>query len=103
MTDYGMPDKHYVGEVGTELFLNVWQDLSSASEVKMLVKKPDNTRHEWSAEIYPIDSVNTYLRHTIVEGDFNMSGIYEFQAWAKFAAWEGKGKTAPLMIYERYT
>jgi len=96
-------NKHYVGEVGTELFLDTQQDLDSAAEVKMLVKKPDGTRHEWDAEIYPIDSVNVYLRHVVEEGDFDQSGIFEFQSWARFASWEGKGKTAPLMIYARYT
>lgn len=97
-------DKVYVGDVGVELYFDADQDVSTAIDHHVKVKKPDGTTDEWDTQIADIDSVTNYLRHITVEGDLDQAGIYEFQVFAHLAGgWKGCGETARLPVREKFT
>jgi len=90
--------KLYIGQTGVKIILETGQDLSSASQVSILVKKPDTTEEEWSGTIN-----GTTIEYTTQTGDFNKAGIYRLQAKVVFAngsIWYGE--TAKLVIYEKF-
>jgi hypothetical protein len=95
-----MPDKHYVGEVGTELVVKCGRDLTGAASLKLSVKRPDGSVVEWTGEraFQRKDSI----RYITKRGDFNVAGEYELQSKVDLNGWEGKGKTAKFLIYEQF-
>jgi len=90
--------KWYVGTVGVKLVVETGQDLSTAFQVSVLVKKPDGTQEEW------IGTANgTQIEYIIQNGDLDQAGIYRIQAKVTFAdgsVWYGH--TDVLVIYELF-
>lgn len=95
-------DKHYIGEIDTEILVDVGQDIESATTHVFKVKKPDGTIVTWDAELHEIDGVHRYLRYHTVEGDFDQAGQYELQVYVTPGSWEGHGSTAQFMVYNLF-
>jgi len=90
--------KPYAGDVGTELLLDVHEDLTGAM-VGIAVRKPSGAETVWDATVHESQSV----RHTIAAGDFNETGIYCVQPVIRLAGgWSGRGATAEFRVYEKY-
>ena len=64
-------------EVSTEI------DLTDATNVALLIKKPSNKTSTWPAAIYG-DPVNGIISYSTVSGDLNEDGFYYTQAYAEF-------------------
>ncbi len=98
--------KHYVGEVGLEVkaFIGDDEDISAASDVKFLVRKPDGTTTEWAAEpiINDGDDGAYYIRHITEAGDLDQAGTYRLQASFTLGSWTGPGETFRWEIYDAY-
>lgn len=90
--------KHYVGEWGTDIMVNCVATINSASPVRLLVRKPDNTRAVWSPSINSASA----LLYTTVAGDFNLEGRYSLQASITVGGWAGYGETVEFMVYEKH-
>lgn len=91
-------DKIYVGDIGTEIILDTGVDLSSATSLKIAVKKGDGSVGEWAATIFE----TTKVKHVSADGDLNVSGLYSFQAKIVTPSWSGLGSTATVRVYEPF-
>jgi len=72
--------KHSTGiifEVSTEI------DLTTATSLALLIKKPSSKTNTWPATIYGDASLGV-LTYTTVPGDLNEDGFYYLQAYAEF-------------------
>jgi len=93
-------DKHYVGEVGTEILVNCGKDVTGAAELKMSVKKPNGCVVEWIAE--QVAQNKRAIRYILEAGDFDISGEYQLQSVIILGGWEGRGKTAKFLVYDKF-
>jgi len=93
-----MTNKYYVGDVGTEIFVDCCLNITGATNTKLMIKKPDDTQVEWTATI---DGTN-HLKYTVVAGDFNIAGTYLLQASLTIGGWSGLGETAQFTVYDPY-
>lgn len=93
-----MADKHYIGEIGTEILVDTGVDITGATDTKIQCKKPDGTIVAWTATI----SGTTKLKYTIISGDFNQSGTYTLQASLILTGWTGRGETATFDVDELF-
>jgi len=91
-------EKCFVGEVGTEIYLDCGRTITGATNVYIKVRKPDETEHDWSAEV----SGTKYVKYTIQAGDFDQSGDYRLQAYFTLGSWVGRGTTAVLPVYDNF-
>lgn len=86
--------KLYVGDAGTEIILDCGTDVSSATQRKIAVRKPNGVRLEWPAELHG----NSHIKYVTQAGDIDMSGVWKLQALVNLPAWSGSGETALLVI-----
>lgn len=93
-----MTDKHYIGEVGTEILLDTTVNLTNATNTRIGCKKPDGTIVEWAATI----KETTKLSYTTIAGDFNQGGVYRVQASLTLTGWSGSGETASFKVLEAF-
>jgi len=94
-----MATKSYVGDIGTEIIVDVGCDITDATEHKLLIKKPDLTEEEWT----PTSIFGTqYLTYTVADGDFDQAGKYKLQAWVKTPDGEWYGETAEFRVYDEF-
>lgn len=91
-------DKVYVGDIGTIIEVDCDEDISTATGYKLVVRKPDGTRADWTASIYG----TTALRHTTVAGDLSVAGIYRVQPYMTLDSWTGRGKTVEFEVFRLY-
>jgi len=92
-----MADKHFVGEVGTLIKVDLTVDVSGGTGPKIYVAKPDGTTVEWTA------TINTqYLEYTIIAGDFDVAGKYCIQGGVTTGAWTGRGETTSFIVYDDF-
>jgi hypothetical protein len=94
-----MTDRHYVGNIGTEILVNCGSEITGATNLKLKVKKPDGTEVEWTAAIDGTD----HLKYTTLAADFSVAGTYFLQASLTLGGWSGLGKTAQFEIHDPYT
>lgn len=88
--------KLFVGDVGTEIILDCGVDITSASVVKILVRKPGVPGvSEWVGTI----EGTTQVKYTTKAGDLNAAGLYLLQAHVTMPTWSGKGETATLQVF----
>jgi len=95
-----LSDKHYVGEVGTEIIVNCGKNLTGAAFLKMSVRKPSGCVVEWIAE--QVFQDKQAMRYLIQEGDFDSAGEYKLQAVVNLGGWIGRGRTASFLVYEKF-
>ena len=86
----------FVGDVGTVIKLDTGTDLSTATVLKIKVKKPNGTTLEWTATQ---DASNPkVMTYTIQAGDLDQSGTWKLQAYVEFPSWQGHGQWASLKV-----
>lgn len=94
-----MADRHYIGEVGTEIIVDCGVDITGATNTKLKIKKPDGTEVEWVAIVYN----SNYLKYISIAGDFNIAGDYYLNSYIETTGgWDGHGETAIFRIYALY-
>lgn len=91
-------DRLYVGDVGTVIDVDTCIDLSGASSVSLLVRKPDGTVVTWSGSV----ADTTKIRHTVGGGDLDQAGEYRVQAHAEVGGWTGRGRVARFVVCEAF-
>jgi len=96
-------DKHYVGEVGTEVIVDTDKVLTGALFTNLKVRKPDGVEVEWIGVIYTLDGVQKAIRYVTVTGDFDQHGVYELQAHVSLGSFDGFGRTARFVIFKKYS
>jgi len=93
-----MTCKHYESAVGIILEVDTTEDLTTATDTKIYLLKPDGTELVLPATVYN----STYLRYTTVEGDLDQIGFYRVQAGFTKGNWTGRGSTAEFAIYPKF-
>jgi hypothetical protein len=78
-----MASEIHVGDVGTQLIATVKNgtsvvDISSASSLVIILKKPDGESYEKTALLYS-DGTDGKMHYVSVFGDFNAAGKYKIQ------------------------
>ncbi|MDP2218523.1 MAG: hypothetical protein Q8J68_14695 [Methanolobus sp.] len=75
------------------------EDISSATDIALKVRKPDQTLTEWVPDIYG----SNYLRYFVNEGDLSQAGEYRIQPILTIGGETGRGETIVLTVYEIFT
>ena len=85
-------------DFGIPLTLNFSRDLSEATSVTLVIKRPDGTalRRSYPIDFALPDPAAGVGRYVILEGDLNQPGTYEVQAAARF---EGEGKHSTVTTF----
>ena len=78
-----MASEIHVGDIGTQLIMTVKDDgavvdISSASSLSVILKKPDGETYTKSGTLYT-DGTDGKMYYTSVSGDFNAAGSYKIQ------------------------
>ena len=62
------PSQFYLGDIGTEIIVDVCSDISTATLVSLKVMKPDGTEHTWVGTVYQTQYIRyiTQLLQTVV-------------------------------------
>lgn len=92
-------DKYYVGDIGTAVIVDTLSDISLATEVKLIVRKPDNTTAHWTGSVYD----TTKILYTTKAGDFNIPGPYRLQSWVRIGTGEWSGNTVLFTVWAAFT
>ena len=93
-----MANKHYVGEIGTDIIVDCGSVITGATNTKLKIKKPDGTLVDWAADI---EGTN-HLKYTTILNSFNQAGTYYLQASLTISGWTGLGETAIFEIYNPF-
>ncbi len=78
-----MASEIHVGDVGTQLIMTVKDDgvvvdISGASILQVILKKPDGQTYTKTGILYT-DGTDGKMYYTSVDGDFNAAGNYKLQ------------------------
>lgn len=88
----------YVDDVGTEVLVDTVEDISTATIVKLNVRKPSGTEVEWAGAIYQ----NHYIRYIIQADDLDEPGEYAIQADVTTPSGHWLGSTAVLSVHAEF-
>jgi len=91
-------NKVYVGDIGTIIYVDVKETITSATVLQLKVKKPDEIEYTWAASL----EGTTKLKYVAISGDFNQEGIYYLQAYVELPSWKGRGETVSFRVYDTY-
>jgi len=96
--------KYYVGAVGTEIVVDTEEDISTATVLKLLVKKPCGAEVEWVGELGPPNTVGVYttIKYVVATGDWDTAGWWTVQAYVAMPGWSGLGATVKFKLYAAY-
>lgn len=78
-----MASEIHVGDVGTQLIMTVKDDgvvvdISSASLLQVIIRKPDGQSYTKTGTLYT-DGTDGKMYYTSISGDFNAAGTYKIQ------------------------
>jgi len=93
-----MSEKVYVGDIGTIIEIDMQENISTATDQRLDIKKPDGTETVWTVTIYN----STYLRHTIATLELDLKGVYHIQPYMKIGTWTGRGNTVNLTVHDHF-
>ena len=95
-------EKNYAGDAGLGLIVDCGRDISAATNTRLLVRRPDGSTTQWSAQIYAINGKSFYLRRLTRPGDLSLPGRYRVQAALTLGDWSGRGQTAEFTLYRPF-
>lgn len=98
-----MASQVHVGDIGTQLILTVKDDgavvdISSASSLVIIIRKPDGVSYEKSGTLLN-DGTDGQMYYTSVDGDFNTAGNYKLQAKVVLSGATYYSSTASFKVY----
>lgn len=97
-----LPIRPFVGDVGTDIIIDLQEDISSATDYKIFYKKPSGAVGSWIKDNLTIIN-STMLRYTTLsDEDLDESGEWIFNPWVVLSGGEWTGKTVTQYVYARY-
>ena len=96
--------KSYVGDIGTRIriTLDSDDDLTNATEVLMLIRRPDETELSYTATVEDVGPPGIAY-YDVIDGDFNQAGKYYAQLKVTFSDGDVlKSETKGFTVYEAY-
>lgn len=97
--------KYYVNDFGYPIIVDTGQDLSTATVLSLLVKKPSGETLTWAGELGPANAYGDYksISYTVQEGDIDEDGTWSLQAFVEFdSSFQIKGRTVTFRIYPEF-
>lgn len=92
-------DKVFVGEIGKTFKIYAGIDLTGATSVKMIVKKPSNANVEWTASV---DSNPYYATYNLASDDVDQEGDYYLSLRVVISGKTLIGETAIFTAYDQF-
>ena len=86
--------KYYVGDVGTRIEVDTLIDITDATLLQLIVKKPGGTIVTWPGTI----SGGTAIAYVVGAGDFSAKGMYQVQAYVENVAGHWLGDVAEFNV-----
>lgn len=91
--------KHYVGDIGTEILVDVKSNISTATELVLRVRKPvSGTLVNWTGTLEGL----TKIKYIVADGDWNEVGVYNLQAYVVMPTWSGLGDNTRFEIFDAF-
>jgi len=84
----------YLGDVGTVIILDCGSNVSTATVRKMRARMPNGGIKEFTASA---DTNNT-IKYVLLDGDFNVAGNWQVQAYIDMPGWKGRGEWAAVQV-----
>ena len=85
----------FLGDIGTEINIDVGEDISAQTELAVLYEKPDGTTGQWTGTI----SGTEIVQYTTVEDDIDQAGTWRLQAYIKLSGgWSGYSTIAYMTV-----
>ena len=88
----------YVGDIGTKIYVDCIVSIASATNSKLLVRKPDKTTEEWDATVHNSHT----LVHTATYGDFDQEGEYRVNAYVELSDGSWTGRVDKIHVHAKY-
>lgn len=88
--------KVYVQDLGTRMTFDTGVNISAATALSLLVRKPDGTEAEWAATA----SGSTALYRDVQAGDISDPGVYFLQPKVVTPAGTWLAETVRLRVYD---
>lgn len=94
-----MTIKTYLGDIGVVILLDCGQNITSASNYLIKVKRPDGTLVTWTASLSGTNSIT----YTTVGNDLNQTGNWLLQSYITGSGFALLGDTVLLIVSEAFT
>jgi hypothetical protein len=91
--------KHYVGDTGTKILVEVGENISNALELVLRIKKPDGSTDNWTGTVQGL----TKIQYDTKAGDWNIPGEYKLQSYVRLSNWSGLGNTTTFTVNAAWT
>ena len=92
--------KIYINDIGVVIEIEMGESLSGATNLKLEVRKPDNTEVEWTPTVYG-EGFN-YLRYITVANDLDQAGVWKANPFLSLGGWTGRADTVVFEVYDKY-
>ena len=89
--------KIFAYDIGTEILIDMQEDLSSATSITLRIQKPDKTTTTWTPTVVNDD----YLRYYLQSGDVDDVGVYTIQPNLTIGSWTGSGTKCQIEVFAR--
>ena len=89
-----MSDPVYLGDIGTEIVLDLGEDVTAATVRSIVAMKPDYTHVDWTA----VADGTTGIKYVTQTGDLDVPGVWELQPYVEMPAWKGYGDVVELEV-----
>lgn len=98
-----MASEIHVGDIGTLLIMTVYDDgvvvdISSATVLSVIIKKPNGTAYTLTGLFYT-NGTDGKLKYTSVSGDFNVPGNYKLQGKVVLTGGTYYSSVSDFMVY----
>jgi len=95
--------KIYLNDIGTRFEIDTGVDVTAATKVGLVVKKPDGTVVNWAGHI---DTTDPLQKNNVIYvagiGDFDQPGFYIAQATVTFTNWSGRGEAFTFQVNDYF-
>jgi len=104
MKEFGLND------VGGTLVLTIWsssaktsvKDISAATAIAYVIRKPDETVVEVVAALYT-DGLDGQVKYTFIAGDLDQEEVYDVQVKLDGTPWAGQSSSYQFRVRETHT
>ena len=84
----------FVGDTGTQIILDCVVDISTATLMNIVAKKPNGVTVTWTATLNGTTAVQYITQAT----DIDTPGMWRMQAYVEMPGWNGRGAVATINV-----
>lgn len=91
--------KVYIGDIGTQISLNIGEDISTSIIRRIYYLKNNGKEGYWNATL---DADNQTLSYITKAKDLNNAGTWKLQGYVEMEGWSGLSETVTLVVNKRF-